>query len=37
MQEALAQNDEMASGIPCTGVWYVDGSLTPPLKRLSLR
>ncbi|MCI7473277.1 MAG: hypothetical protein MSB10_06300 [Clostridiales bacterium] len=27
MQEALAQNDEMASGIPCTGVWYVDGSL----------
>lgn len=27
MQKALAQNDEMASGIPCTGVWYVDGSL----------
>ena len=27
MQEALARNDEMASGIPCTGVWYVDGSL----------
>lgn len=27
MQKALAQNDEMASGIPCTGVWYVSGSL----------
>ena len=27
MQDALAQNDEMASGIPCTGVWYVNGSL----------
>ena len=27
MKEALAQNDEMASGIPCTGVWYVNGSL----------
>lgn len=27
MQEALAQNDEMASCIPCTGVWYVNGSL----------
>lgn len=27
MQEALSQNDEMASGIPCTGVWYVNGSL----------
>jgi hypothetical protein len=27
MKQALAQNDEMASGIPCTGVWYVDGSL----------
>ena len=30
MKEALAQNDEMASGIPCTGVWYVNGSLNPP-------
>lgn len=27
MQEALAQNDEMASDIPCVGVWYVNGSL----------
>lgn len=27
MKDALAQNDEMASGIPCTGVWYVNGSL----------
>lgn len=27
MQEALAQNDEMASEIPCVGVWYVNGSL----------
>lgn len=27
MKTALAQNDEMASGIPCTGVWYVNGSL----------
>lgn len=27
MQEALAQNDEMASGSPCIGVWYVSGSL----------
>lgn len=27
MQEALAQNDEMASGSPCIGVWYVNGSL----------
>lgn len=27
MKEALAQNDEMASGLPCTGVWYVNGSL----------
>lgn len=27
MKQALAQNDEMASGISCTGVWYVDGSL----------
>ena len=27
MQDALAQNDEMASGISCTGVWYVNGSL----------
>lgn len=27
IQEALAQNDEMASGILCTGVWYVNGSL----------
>ena len=27
MKKALAQNDEMASGIPCTGVWYVNGSL----------
>ena len=27
MKTALAQNDGMASGIPCVGVWYVDGSL----------
>lgn len=27
MKTALPQNDEMASGIPCTGVWYVNGSL----------
>ena len=27
MKAALAQNDGMASGIPCVGVWYVDGSL----------
>ena len=27
MKAALAQNDEMASEIPCVGVWYVDGSL----------
>ena len=27
MKTALGQNDEMASGIPCTGVWYVNGSL----------
>lgn len=27
MKAALAQNDEMASDIPCVGVWYVDGSL----------
>lgn len=27
MKKALSQNDEMASGIPCTGVWYVGGSL----------
>ena len=27
MKEALAQNDEMASDIPCVGVWYVNGSL----------
>ena len=27
MKAALAQNDGMASEIPCVGVWYVDGSL----------
>lgn len=27
MKEALGHNGEMASGSPCTGVWYVDGSL----------
>lgn len=27
MRTALAQNDEMASEIPCVGVWYVNGSL----------
>ena len=27
MQQALGQNDSMASGIPCTGAWYVDGSI----------
>lgn len=27
MKTALGHNDEMASGSPCTGVWYVDGSL----------
>ena len=27
MKDALAQNDGMASEIPCVGVWYVDGSL----------
>lgn len=27
MKTALAQNDEMASGVPCIGVWYVNGSL----------
>lgn len=27
MREALAQNDEMASGLACTGVWCVNGSL----------
>lgn len=27
MKAALAQNDEMASEIPCVGVWYVNGSL----------
>lgn len=27
MKTALAQNDEMASGAPCVGVWYVNGSL----------
>lgn len=27
MKAALAQNDGMASGIPCVGVWYVNGSL----------
>lgn len=27
MKEALAQNDEMASGSPCTGVWYGNGSI----------
>ena len=27
MKTALAQNDGMASEIPCVGVWYVDGSL----------
>lgn len=27
MKAALAQNDEMASEIPCVGVWHVDGSL----------
>lgn len=27
MKTALAQNDEMASGVPCVGVWYVNGSL----------
>lgn len=27
MKTVLAQNDGMASGIPCVGVWYVDGSL----------
>ena len=27
LKTALAQNDEMASGSPCVGVWYVNGSL----------
>ena len=27
MKTVLAQNDGMASEIPCVGVWYVDGSL----------
>lgn len=27
MKTALARNDEMASGSPCIGVWYVNGSL----------
>ena len=27
MKDALAQNDGMASEIPCVGVWHVDGSL----------
>lgn len=27
MKTALVQNDEMASGVPCVGVWYVNGSL----------
>ena len=27
MKDALAQNDDMASEIPCVGVWYVNGSL----------
>lgn len=27
MKTALAQNDEMASDVPCVGVWYVNGSL----------
>ena len=27
MKSALAGNDEMASGSPCVGVWYVNGSL----------
>lgn len=27
MKTALAQNDAMASDLPCVGVWYVNGSL----------
>lgn len=27
MEKALNQNKEMALGIPCTGVWYVNGAL----------
>lgn len=27
MKAALGQNDSMASDLPCTGVWYINGSL----------